>query len=183
MGGIDSGLRHGIRSFSAPTTRMILANGGLTTPLLEAVAGCELATEVDSCVLVDAAELHEEPRAALTGSGPGSGSGPQAYWLRHSRLLTDTGEPVSENIVTARSDLDPAIDRAVQDAENPIGYAMAEAGLALTRRTLHVGSTVWPHGGASRQRCATKSYLLELEGRPALHIRELYSPAYFPSAS
>ncbi|MEY9904693.1 chorismate-pyruvate lyase [Catenulispora sp. MAP12-49] len=179
MLGIHSGLHRGIAGFSAPATRMILANGGLTTPLLEAVAGCELTTQVDSCVLVDAAELREEPRDALTADG----SGPRAFWLRHSRLLTDTGEPVSENIVTARSDLDPAIDHAVQDAENPIGYAMAEAGLALTRRTLHVGSTAWPHSGASREQCATKSYLLELSGLPALHIQELYSPAFFPSAS
>ncbi|MEY9930475.1 chorismate-pyruvate lyase [Catenulispora sp. GP43] len=179
MPGIHSGLHHGIAGFSAPATRMILANGGLTTPLLEAVAGCELTTQVDSCVLVEAAELREEPRDALAGPEPEA----QAYWLRHSRLLTDTGEPVSENIVTARSDLDPAIDRAVQDADHPIGYAMTEAGLALTRRTLHVGSTAWPHGRAPRQRCATKSYILEISGLPALHIQELYSPAYFPSAS
>jgi chorismate-pyruvate lyase len=179
MPGTFSGLHHGIAGFSAPATRMILANGGLTTPLLEAVAGCELVPQVDSCVLVEAAELREEPRDALAGPEFQD----RAYWLRRSRLLTDTGEPVSENIVTARSDLDPAIDRAVQDGERPLGYAMAEAGLALTRRTLHVGSAAWPHGRVPRQRCATKSYLLELSGRPALHIQELYSPAYFPSAS
>jgi hypothetical protein len=60
--------------------------------------------------------------------------------------------------------------------------AARAAGLALTRRTVHVGSAGWPHGAGADQQCATKSYLLELSGRPALHIQELYNPEYFPPA-
>lgn len=170
-------LHHGIAGFSAPATRMILANGGLTTPLLQAVAGGELTPRVDGCTAVPARELPPTSRHVLAVHGA------QTCWLRHSRLLTEAGAPISENVVTARSGVHPAIDAAVQDERHPIGYAMAAAGLVLTRRTLHVGSAEWLHRGGSPERCATKSYLLELSGRPALHIQELYSPAYFPPDS
>jgi chorismate-pyruvate lyase len=168
--------------FLSPQTRMLLANNGLTTPLLEAVVGCALSTDVDPVRRVPATELDPAHRAALAVPDV------QWCWLRLSRLLSDQGAPVSDNVVVARAGVHAAIDAAIGNGRRPIGYAMSAAGLIFTRRTVEIGCGPWPHrldrgdGPNGGHCCAVKSYVLELDGVPVVYLRERYSPEFFSPA-
>lgn len=152
--------------FSSAATRMLLSGDGLTTPLLQALVHGPLRARADGVRTVGPGVLPPGIGEALRPDIR------DKCLLRRSRLLTVTGQTVSENTVAARSGVDPRVDRAVTDRSQPIGFALAEAEVVLRRRIVHVGRATWPDGTP----CAVKTYTLDSDGRPLLCIRELFNP-------
>ncbi|WP_158575818.1 hypothetical protein [Streptomyces corynorhini] len=154
-------------AFSAAATRILLTSDGLTTPLLQALVRGPLRARVGDVRTVGPTVLPPGLRAALRPDSTDD------CLLRRARLLTVTGQPVSDNTVAARSGVDPRVDRAVADPSRPVGFALDEAGVMLRRRIVHVGLATWPDGTP----CAAKTYTLDSNGRPLLCIRELFAPS------
>ncbi|MET9555599.1 chorismate pyruvate-lyase family protein [Streptomyces sp. NPDC006645] len=153
--------------FSSAATRILLSGDGMTTPLLQALVHGPLRARAEGVRTVRPAALPPGIDEALR---PDIGD---HCLLRRSRLLTVTGQTVSENTVVARSGVDPRVDKAVTDPSQPIGFTLAEAEVVLRRRIVHVGRAMWPDGTP----CAVKTYTLDSDGRPLLYIRELFNPA------
>ncbi|MFJ2646069.1 hypothetical protein ACIO1C_04960 [Streptomyces sp. NPDC087420] len=153
-------------AFSSAATRMLLTSEGLTTPLLQALVRGPLRARARDVRTVVPSALPPDIRAALRPNGT------DHCLLRRARLLTVTGRPVSDNTVAALSGVDPRVDRAVADPSQPVGFALAEAGVTLRRRIVHVGRSTWPDGAT----CVVKTYTLDSKERPLLCIQELFNP-------
>ncbi|MFF2522489.1 hypothetical protein [Streptomyces liangshanensis] len=160
------GLDPAAMAFSSAATRILLNSDGLTTPLLQALVRGPLRARARDVRTVSPQALPPDIREALR---PGS---TDHCLLRRARLLTVTGRAVSDNTVAALSGVDPRVDQAVADPAHPVGFALAEAGVTLRRRIVHVGRATWPDGAT----CAVKTYTLDTKDRPLLCIRELFNP-------
>ncbi|MEV7682138.1 hypothetical protein AB0O64_26845 [Streptomyces sp. NPDC088341] len=158
--------------FSSAATRILLTSDGLTTPLLQALVHGPLRARASDVRTVAPAALPPGIREALRPDSTDN------CLLRRARLLTVTGRPVSDNTVAARAGVDPRVDRAVADPSQPVGFALAEAGVALRRRIVHVGRAMWADGTP----CAVKTYTLDSNGLPLLCIRELFNPSIVDAA-
>ncbi|WP_405987006.1 hypothetical protein [Streptomyces sp. NBC_00872] len=169
---LQPGLDPAAMVFSSAATRILLTSDGLTTPLLQALVHGLLRARVSDVRTVDPAALPPGIREALRPDSTDN------CLLRRARLLTVTGRPVSDNTVAARAGVDPRVDRAVADPSRPVGFALAEAGVALRRRIVHVGRAMWPDGTP----CAVKTYILDSNGLPLLCIRELFNPSIVDAA-
>ncbi|MFJ9250878.1 hypothetical protein [Streptomyces sp. NPDC101776] len=150
---------------------MLLASEGLTTPLLQAASDGALRAQVQSLRVVPAAELDPGIRRHLQLSGQ------ERCLVRHTRLVTPGGTAVSDNTVVARLGIDPRVDRIARDLRQPLGFALAEAGVELQRRVHWVGRRRWFGGGP----CACKTYTLHAAAGPLVHIEELFSPQIVPA--
>jgi chorismate-pyruvate lyase len=161
-------------AFADARTRMLLANDGSTTRLLEAVLRGPLTVIVEEQVAEDAADLPRPVRQALRLAEG------ESVVTRRSLLVTGDHRPVSRNLVViAAAPHDPlyllAADRAV-----PLGLALVSAGIEQRRTTLVTGRCSWQQTGPHRP-AAVKTYLIATGGRPRLHLREVYNPDLFPA--
>lgn len=153
-------------TFRCAATRMLLTSDGLTTPLLQALVRGPLRARARDVRTLSPEGLPPDIREALRPERTDD------CLFRRACLLTATGLTVSDNTVAARSGVDLRVDRAVADPSQPVGFALAEAGLSLRRRIVRIGRATWPDGTL----CAVKTYTLDSQGRPLLCIRELFNP-------
>lgn len=159
--------------FAAVSTRMLLANDGHTTPLLNAAALAPVRVVVSGLSTLDAGELDGRVREVLGLAAD------RACLVRRSRLELPSGQVASDNEVIAPVGVDARVDAVMRDEGSLLGEGLVAAGVRLERRLLEVLVGVWPVDGAP---CVGKSYLLCRDGAPLVYIRELYSPALFPTA-
>lgn len=199
--------------FSSPVTRILLSGDGLTTTLLGALVGGPVRITDVSHRRVPAAEappgavaLLLAPtgtasttatstatatatttatelllRRSVTRGGCGSGSGSGC----------GSGDPLSVNLVLARTDLPTAVSGCLTDAATPLGTALHAAGTGLRRTILDAGRVAWPHpsprpeGGRVPAPAAFKTYLLwhgQERQEPMAVIREVFGPHAVPAA-
>jgi hypothetical protein len=150
---------------------MLLASEGLTTPLLQAASDGHLKAQVWSLREVTAEVLDPEAREQLQLSGH------ERCLVRRTRLLLASGAMVSENVVVARMGVDPRVDQVAGDRGQPLGFALADAGVVLQRRVHWVGTRAWRGGDP----CACKAYTLHAAAGPLVHVEELFSPQVVPA--
>ncbi|GAA0925205.1 hypothetical protein [Nonomuraea longicatena] len=158
-------------AFADARTRMLLANDGSTTRLLESVLRGPLTVIVEKQVEEDAAGLPRPVREALRLDRR------ETVVTRRSLLVTADHRPVSRNLVVIA---DESLHRLVADRTVPLGLALVSAGVEQRRTTLAIGRCSWPQAGPYRL-AAVKTYLIATGGHPRLHLREIYNPDLFPA--
>jgi chorismate-pyruvate lyase len=160
--------------FASPITRILLSSEGLTTTLLESLAGEPLGLR---CL----AQLHV--RAGDAGPGVPALLGVPAgasVLVRHSTTHRSCGETLSVNHVVARVDLatrlGPAVVTALASPDRPLGPALAAMGTGHRRTLLDAGRRSW----GPRPACF-KTYLVWHGDQPLVLIHELFNPAVVPA--
>ncbi|KAB2352335.1 3-deoxy-7-phosphoheptulonate synthase [Actinomadura rudentiformis] len=165
-----------VACFTDPGTRMLLAGGGLTTPVLEALLGTRLQVRVLRQDLVPVTDVPGEVAALL-----GLGGGGEAL-VRRSCLVDPELSPVSLNqVIAATSAAGGRLYDDITSLDTPIGYSLIGRHLPQRREILHVGRSTWWHGGVARP-CAVKAYVMLIDDEPWCYIRECYNPRHVPSA-
>jgi hypothetical protein len=154
--------------------RMILANDGSTTVLLEALTGCRLAVDVDTQRVVPAATVPGPAREALELDLS------QHVLERRSCLVTPAHDVVSVNLVVYDAD---AVEKIGQpDEQKPIGHQLRDRRLPHVRDVLECGSTAWVHGSGVTP-CAYKAYIIRYPGGGAAYLHERFNPRWVPTTS
>ncbi|NUS95516.1 MAG: hypothetical protein HOQ36_24420, partial [Nocardia sp.] len=131
-------------------TRILLANDGYTTPVLEALVDADLGIRVVSQHDLDAAGLPDTVLDALCLSAR------DRVLIRRSRLMHEE-LTVSVNYVVATCGR--AGGYGLDDSGSPIGRSLMSRGIAQRRRILRVGLARWPDG----RPCAARAYVLLLD--------------------
>lgn len=162
-----------IDDFADPCTRMLLSNNGSTSKLLEAALRTTLSVQVHYQVPRLAALLPASIREALCLTGE------RDVTVRDSTLFTHDQRPISRNqvVISGGSDL---LGVLATGHDVPLGLALIGAGLEQHRTILATGHHPWPYGDPSRS-AASKTYVITADGRPRLHLHEIYSPDLFPA--
>lgn len=166
---------HRIRRFVSPVTRMLLASDGLTTTLLESLAGEPLHLQ---CL----AQL----RATARDAGPGvpgllrTGEGGPVL-LRYSAATVSDGRALSVNHVVARLGVAPGLEECLTSTSIPLGPALHAAGTGHRRTLLDVGRRSWQSDGGHARPACYKTYLLWHGEEPLALINELFNPAAVPA--
>ncbi len=151
------------RAFTDPTARMLLANDGLTTPLLEASLGTALHIRVVHQDVVPADRVSETVARSLRVDEDCE------VVVRHSGLVDPDLVLVSMNHVVAEKN---AATRFGIDGPGPIGYQLASRGVAQSRRVLWAGLARWIDG----RPCVAKAYVIDVSGAPVCYIKECFNP-------
>ncbi|WP_052847388.1 hypothetical protein [Streptomyces avicenniae] len=150
---------------------MLLASDGLTTTLLEALAGERL-------------RLHRiaQGRTSADTAGPAVPAllrtdGHATVLVRHSALLRPEGAALSANHVVARAgpDLPADIAACLTGDTVPLGPALSAAGAGHRRTVLDVGRRSW----GPRPACY-KTYLIWHGNEPLALVHELFHPDLVP---
>ena len=162
-----------IEAFADPCTRMLLSNNGSTSRLLEASLCTTISVQVHCQFPRLAARLPASVRDALDLAG-------QHYvTVRDSTLYTHDRRPISRNQVVISGSFD-LLGALATGHDVPLGLALIGAGLEQHRTILATGRVAWPYGAPSRP-AASKTYIITANGRPRLHLQEIYSPDLFPA--
>ncbi|GAB3655914.1 hypothetical protein GCM10027589_15300 [Actinocorallia lasiicapitis] len=159
----------------APITRMVLANDGSTTRLLEAALGVELALRVLSQEIVSSGGLGADVGAALGLVGA------EDVLLRRSSLVGPLGRPASFNVVVGRRPHDRRLGPIMADSRVPIGYGLEGVG-EPRREIVETGVARW-RGVGGDVPCAFKKYVIRMDGEPVLLISEFFDPELLPVGS
>ncbi|WP_165989321.1 hypothetical protein [Streptomyces sp. YIM 98790] len=162
------------REFRSPLTRMLLRSDGLTTPLLEALAGGPVRVGRGDCGEIRAgrAEASAAPLAAADAA---------PLLVRRSVMVTGSGHSVSANRVIARLGLAPCLDACLRDPTAPLGPALAATGSGPLRRTLlSTGTSAWTAGRTPGVGC-WRTYLMRLGDIPLAVVTEHFDPALVPA--
>jgi chorismate-pyruvate lyase len=162
-----------IEAFADPCTRMLLSNNGSTSRLLEASLCTTISVQVHCQFPRLAAWLPASVREALGLAG-------QHYvTVRDSTLFTHDRRPISRNqvVISGSSDL---LASLATGHDVPLGLALIGAELEQHRTILATDQHPWPYGGSPRP-AASKTYIIITNGRPRLHLHEIYSPDLFPA--
>ncbi|WP_336082802.1 chorismate--pyruvate lyase family protein [Nocardia sp. SSK8] len=162
-----------LTAFADPTTRSLLANDGTTTSILEAVLRAPVTVEVRHQALRRADDLGP----ALTRDLELTGTEP--VLLRDSVLFGPGRQPASVNRAVIVATPDNPLYPLCEDRRRPLGPALLSAGIPHSRRLLSTGHYPWPLDTGTP--AAGKRYLIRTEGRPRLHLTEIYNPALFPA--
>jgi chorismate-pyruvate lyase len=162
-----------IEAFADPRTRMLLSNNGSTTRLLEAALHTRVSVQVHLQSPRLAARLPERVRHALR-------LGEDHYvTIRDSTLFTGDRRPISRTYVVISGSGDRVQSLAV-GRDEPLGLALIGASIEQHRTILATGHHPWPYGTPSCQ-AASKTYVIASDGRPRLHLHEIYNPDLFPA--
>jgi chorismate-pyruvate lyase len=161
-----------IEAFADPCTRMLLSNNGSTSRLLEASLCTKISVQVHRQSPRLASRLPASVRDALDLAG-------QHYvTVRDSTLYTHDRRPISRNQVVISGE--GTLHSLTTGLDVPLGLALIGAGLEQHRTILATGRVAWPYGAPSRP-AASKTYIITADGRPRLHLHEIYSPDLFPA--
>ncbi|WP_049576865.1 hypothetical protein [Streptomyces sp. SBT349] len=167
--------RNRIRRFESPLTRMLLSSDGLTTTLLESMAGESLHLHCLAQLRVPARETGDGVPALLRIDGGGK------VLVRYSATTRPTGEALSVNHVVARLGLSPGIQACLTSTSIPLGPALHAAGTGHRRTLLDAGRRLWRgEGGLTRTACY-KTYLVWHGEEPLALINELFNPGTVPA--
>jgi hypothetical protein len=151
--------------------RMLLANDGSTSVLLEALAECKLKIRVESQRAVGADAVAISARLALSLA-----SSDQVI-ERRSCLLTPGRDIVSVNLVVYDAD---AIERFGEpDSSRLIGHQLREEGVSHIRDQVSSGRDTWPETSL-RAPCAYKEYVIRYQGGGRAYFHERFSPRWVP---
>ncbi|WP_147437621.1 hypothetical protein [Streptomyces radicis] len=164
-----------IRRFASPLTRMLLTSEGLTTTLLEAMAG-------ESLHLRCLAQLRAPAHATGDGVPPllRIDAGGDVL-VRYSATTRRGGPALSVNHVVARLGLAPGIQACLTSTSIPLGPALHAAGTGHRRTLLDAGRRAWRgEGGVTRPACY-KTYLVWHGDEPLALIDELFNPGTVPA--
>ncbi|MDT0447095.1 hypothetical protein [Streptomyces johnsoniae] len=168
--------RNRVRGFASPVTRMLLSSDGLTTTLLEALAG---------------ESLHLHCLAQLRTPAQATGDGVPALLrtdrcgevlVRYSATTRPGGQALSVNHVVARVGLAPGIEPCLTSRSIPLGPALHAAGTGHRRTLLDVGRRPWQEEDGTERTACYKTYLVWHGDDPLALINELFSPAAVPAA-
>ncbi|PZG18043.1 chorismate pyruvate-lyase family protein [Nonomuraea aridisoli] len=162
-------------------TRILLAHDGSTTNLLTTALKEPLGIRVVLQATRPAASVLTP--AVQTRMGAGSDD---AMILRRSNLImTRTGAEITANKVV----LDPAhpsVSPLVEGIDVPIGRLLAAHQVEQRRELLDRGVRRWSWGSPdplSQSRPSVwRSYLIVLQGRPALYVEEIFHPNLIPAS-
>jgi 3-deoxy-D-arabino-heptulosonate 7-phosphate (DAHP) synthase class II/chorismate-pyruvate lyase len=154
-----------VAGFASPTTRMLLAGNGLTTPVLEAALGAALRVRV---LRQDDVPAEQIPDGIVRDLRLVSG---QRALVRRSCLVDSGMTLMSVNLVIAAAGR--AMDSGIDRVDIPIGRSLIAPGISQHRRNLRTGLACWPDG----RECAAKAYLIVLNDQPLCYIRECFNPS------
>ncbi|MDT0342000.1 hypothetical protein [Streptomyces litchfieldiae] len=164
-----------IRGFASPLTRMLLSSDGLTTTLLESLAGESLHLHCLAQLRAPAHETGDGVPALLRIDRGGE------VLVRYSATTRHDGQALSVNHVVARVGLSPALEPCLTSTSIPLGPALHAAGTGHRRTLLDAGRRHWHgEGGLSRPACY-KTYLLWHGDDPLALINELFNPGAVPA--
>ncbi|WP_129841374.1 hypothetical protein [Streptomyces sp. RFCAC02] len=158
--------------FASPLTRILLAGDGLTTTLLEALAG-------------ERPRLHRVAQSHAPAAAGGPAVPPLLHvapgtdvLVRRTALLRADGAPLSANHVVAHlgPHLPAAITACLTGDSVPLGPALNAAGAGHRRTLLDVGRRTWD----ARPACY-KTYLVWHGDAPLALINELFHPDLVPA--
>jgi chorismate-pyruvate lyase len=149
---------------------MLLSSDGLTTTLLEALAGESLRLHCLAQLRAPAHDTGDGVPALLRIDGGGE------VLVRYSATTRRDGRALSVNHVVARVDLSPAVEPCLTSTSLPLGPALHAAGTGHRRTLLDAGRRAWRgEGGPGRPACF-KTYLLWHGAEPLALVDELFSP-------
>jgi chorismate-pyruvate lyase len=162
-----------VEAFADRCTRMLLANNGSTTKLLEAALRTTISVSVHGQFPELAARLPDGVRLAMTLAGE------HYVTIRDSTLSTRDGCPISRNYVVIAGDRDQ-VQTLATGQDKPLGLALIGASVEQHRTVLATGHHPWPYGTPGRS-AASKTYTISTGGCPRLYLHEVFNPDLFPS--
>jgi chorismate-pyruvate lyase len=164
-----------VEAFADRSTRMLLANNGSTTRLLEASLRTTISVSVHGQLPQLAALLPDSVRLAMSLTGENH------VTIRDSTLFTHDQRPISRNYVVIVGDRDgDQIQVLATGQDKPLGLALIGAGVEQHRTVLTTGHYPWPYGAPGRA-AASKTYIISTGGCPRLYLHEVFNPDLFPS--
>ncbi|GAA4726252.1 chorismate pyruvate-lyase family protein [Brevibacillus fulvus] len=152
-------------------TRMLLRSDGSTTLLLESLLNTSLQVAVPSQKVVRTDEVEADILQWLcVESG-------EPLLVRHSALVTPAQEVVSRNYVVARTQIAESLLTGMEQEELPLGKLLLGERWPQYRQLLGHGTREFTFD-AVPSTCAFKHYVIWLEQKPLLYIRELFHPKF-----
>ncbi|WP_159037243.1 hypothetical protein [Streptomyces specialis] len=168
--------RERIRHFASPVTRMLLSSEGLTTTLLESMAGESLHLTCLAQLRTPARETGNGVPALLRIDGGGD------VLVRYSATTRTGGQALSVNHVVARLGLAPGLEPCLTSRSIPLGPALTAAGTGYRRTLLDAGRRPWTDEDGHWRLAAYKTYLVWHGDDPLALINELFNPSAVPAA-
>ncbi|UCM89224.1 hypothetical protein [Streptomyces marincola] len=174
LGG-DADPRRRVRGFASPATRMLLSSEGLTTTLLEALAGESLRLHCLAQLRARAEDAGDGVSALLRTDRDAE------VLVRYSATTRRDGLALSVNHVVARIGLAPGIEPCLTSTSIPLGPALHAAGTGHRRTLLCVGRRPWQGEGGRDLTACYKTYVVWHGEEPFALIDELFNPAAVPA--